>query len=162
MCKESNEDDTKETLHRTAHLSHSVMYKESNEDDTEETLQNKQRALTSIQLVYSCVFTCFRFASTLNMLFCLLLCAFVSSFQSSSMFPYTDFSPVCEFLAIVHTSKTGLLRCCLYILLSVPFANRRPFCPGLGGHSRELFFHFKAKCFHEQGQRSHTLFACCC
>ena len=59
--------------------------------------------------MYSCVFTCFRFASTLNMLLCLLLCAFVSSFQSSSMFPYIDFSPVCEFLAIVHTAKTGLL-----------------------------------------------------
>ena len=54
-------------------LSHSVMCKESNEDDTKETLQNKQRALTSLQLVYSCVFTCFRFASTLNMLLCLFL-----------------------------------------------------------------------------------------
>ena len=68
------------------------MCKESNEDGTKETLQtNKQRALMSLQLVYSCVFTCFRFASTLNMLLCLLLCAFVTSFQSSSMFPYTDF-----------------------------------------------------------------------
>ena len=66
-------------------LSHSVMCKESNEDDTKEALHNKQtnkqRALTSLQLVYSCVFTCFRFASTLNMLLCLLLCAFVTSFQ---------------------------------------------------------------------------------
>ena len=82
-------------------------------DTTQQT--NKQRAL--IQFVYSCVFTCFRFASTLNMLLCLLLCAFVSSFQSSSMFPRIHFSPVCEFLVIfviVHTAKTGLLRCCLY------------------------------------------------
>ena len=37
-----------------AHLSHSVMCKESNEDDTKETLQtNKQRALTSLQVFYS-------------------------------------------------------------------------------------------------------------
>ena len=91
------------------------MCKESNEDDTKRHYRtNKQRALTSLQLVYSCVFTCFRFASTLNMLLCLLFCAFVSSFQSSSMFPYIDFSTVCEFLVIVHTAKTGLLRCCLY------------------------------------------------
>ena len=105
-------------------LSHSVMCKESNEDDTKETLQNKQRALTSLQLVYSCVFTCFRFASTLNMLLC-LFCAFVSSFQSSSMFPDIDFSPVCEFLVIVHTAKTGLLRCCLYTLPSVTVDRRQ-------------------------------------
>ena len=73
---------------------------------------NKQRALTSLQLVYSCVFTCFRFASTLNMLLCLSLC-FVSLIQSSSVYPRIHFSPVCEFLVIVHTAKTGLLRCCL-------------------------------------------------
>ena len=30
------------------------------------------------------------------------------------MFPQIHFSPVCEFLVIVHTAKTGLLRCCLY------------------------------------------------
>ena len=51
----------------------------------------------------------------LNMLLCLLLCAFVSSFQSPSMCPYIDFSPVCEFLVIVHIAKTGLLRCCLHM-----------------------------------------------
>ena len=34
--------------------------------------------------------------------------------QSSSMFPYVDFSLVCEFFVIVHTAKTGLLRCCLH------------------------------------------------
>ena len=84
------------------------MCKESNEDDTK-----------SLQLVYSCVFTCFRFAATLNMLLllCLLFCAFVSLFQSSSIFPYIDFSPVCEFLVDFvdsHTAKTGLLRCCVY------------------------------------------------
>ena len=91
------------------------MCKESNEDDTKRHYRtNKQRALTSLQLVYSCVFTCFRFASTLNMLLCLLFCAFVSQFQSSSMFPKIDFSPVCEFLVNVHTAKTGLLKCCLY------------------------------------------------
>ena len=36
------------------HLSHSVMCKESNEDDTKETLQtNKQKALTSLQVSFS-------------------------------------------------------------------------------------------------------------
>ena len=35
-------------------MSHSVMCKESKEDDTEETLQtNKQRALTSLQVLFS-------------------------------------------------------------------------------------------------------------
>ena len=34
------------------------MCKESNEDDTKDALQNKQRAHTSLQFVYSCVFTC--------------------------------------------------------------------------------------------------------
>ena len=76
------------------------MFKESNEDDTEETLQtNKQRALTSLQLVYSWVFTCFRFAATFNMLLCLLFC-FVSLIQSSSVFPLPHFAPVCAFLVI--------------------------------------------------------------
>ena len=48
------------------------------------------------------------------MLLCLLFCAFVLLIQSSSIFPYTDVPPVCEFFVIVHTAKTGLLRCCLY------------------------------------------------
>ena len=83
-----------------AHLSHSVMCKESNEDDTKETLQtNKQKALTSLQVLFSWVCTCFRFASTLNMLLCLLFC-FVSLIQSSSVCPRIYFSPVCEFLLI--------------------------------------------------------------
>ena len=69
MCKESNEDDTKRH-HRT----------------------DKQKALTSFQLVYSCVFTCFRFTSTLYTLLCLLFCAFVSLIQSSLLFPYIDLS----------------------------------------------------------------------
>ena len=64
--------------------------------------------------MYSCVFTCFRFAATLNML-CLLFW-FVSIIQLLSMFPRIHFSPVCEFLVIVHTAKTSLLRCCLYRL----------------------------------------------
>ena len=76
------------------------MCKESNEDETNETLQtNEQKALTSLQSVYSCAFTCFRFASTLNMLLCLSFC-FVSLIQSSSVFPRFHFSPVCEFLVI--------------------------------------------------------------
>ena len=29
--------------------------------------------------------------------------------------PKKDFSPVCEFLVSVHTAKTGLLRCCLFM-----------------------------------------------
>ena len=49
--------------------------------------------------MYSCVLTCFRFVSTLNMLLCLLFC-FVSLIQSSSKFPRIHFSPVCEFLVI--------------------------------------------------------------
>ena len=82
------------------HLSHNVMCKESNEDDTEETLQtNKQRALSSLQVLFSWVCTCFKFASTLNMLLCLLFC-FVSLIQSSSVFPRIHFSLVCEFLVI--------------------------------------------------------------
>ena len=87
--------------------------KESNEDDTKETLQtNKQRALTSLQLVYSCAFTCLRFASTLDMLLCLLF-FFVSLIQSSSVFPRIHFSLVSEFVVEIHVAKTGLLRCCL-------------------------------------------------
>ena len=79
-------------------LSHSVMCFESNEDDTKETLQTiKPKALTSLQVVNSCVFTCFRLVSLLNMLLCLLFCVFVSLIQSSSMFPLIHFSPVCEF-----------------------------------------------------------------
>ena len=56
----------------------------TDEDNTnkEETLPNKQaQALTSLQLLFSWVFTCFRFASTPEKLSCLLLWAFVSSFQ---------------------------------------------------------------------------------
>ena len=34
------------------------------------------------------------------------------------MFPHIHFSPACEFLVIVHTAKTGLLRCCLYTWMS--------------------------------------------
>ena len=49
--------------------------------------------------MYSCVFTRFTFASTLNML-CLWLCAFLPLIQSSSMFPRKHFPPVCEFLVI--------------------------------------------------------------
>ena len=60
---------------------------------------NRQGALTNLHVLYSCVFTCFRFASTLNMLLCLLFC-FVSLIQSSSVFPRIHFSPVCEFLII--------------------------------------------------------------
>ena len=63
--------------------------------------------------MYSCEFTCFRFASTLIVLLCLSLC-FVSLIQSSSLFLRAHFSPVCEFRVIVHTAKTGLLRCCFY------------------------------------------------
>ena len=33
-----------------------------------------------------------------------------------------------------------------------------PFCPSLNSHSRELFFHFQAKCFQEKGQRGRALF----
>ena len=107
------------TMRRTRHkLEPKCVHKESstdkrNSNNSEETLQtNKQTALTNLQLVYSCVFTCFRFAATLNMLLCLSLCI-VSLIQSSSVFPRIHFSPVCEFLVIVHNAKTGLLRCCL-------------------------------------------------
>ena len=42
------------------------------------------------------------------------------------------------------------------------FSSPYPFCPSLSSHNRELFFHFKAKGFHEQGQRGCTRFARCC
>ena len=68
-----------------------------------------------------------RFASTLNMLLCLLFCI-VSLIQSSSVFPRVHFSLVCEFLVvIVHTAKTGLfvlqvlLRCISSVLFMGPF-----------------------------------------
>ena len=102
-----------------AQLEPQCVHKESstdkgNSNNWEETLQtNKQRALTSLQLLFSWVCTCFRFAATWNMLLCLLFC-FVSLIQSSSVFPRIHFSPVSEFLVLVHTAKTGLLRCCLY------------------------------------------------
>ena len=51
------------------------------------------------QVLFSWVCTCFSFASTLNMLLCLSFC-FVSLIQSSSVFPRTHFSSVCEFLVI--------------------------------------------------------------
>ena len=80
-------------------LSHSAMRKESNEHATKETPQtNKQRALTNLQVLFSWVFTCFRFVSTKNMLLCLLLClslCSVSSIQSSSVFPYLEFFVNC-------------------------------------------------------------------
>ena len=76
------------------------MCKESNEDDTKETLQtNEQRALPSLQVLFSCVCACVRFASTLIKLLCLSFC-FVSLIQSSSVFPLINFSPLCEFFVI--------------------------------------------------------------
>ena len=85
---------------KSRHLSHIVMCKESNEDDTKETLQTNKR--------HSRVFKCFSrectHASSLRprfyVLLCLLLC-FVSSIQSSSVFPRLHFSLVCEFLVIL-------------------------------------------------------------
>ena len=48
---------------------------EDNTNNEEETLQtNDHRALTSLQLLFSWVYTCFRVAATLNMLLCLSLC----------------------------------------------------------------------------------------
>ena len=118
------------------------MCKESNEDDTKKTQKNKPRALTSLQLVYSCVFTCFRFASTLNMLLCLLFCC-VSLIQSSSVFPHIHFSPVCEFIVIVHGSfevlssqdqnnstwKTMSVTNAVVVRLVAPSGSEREFSP---------------------------------
>ena len=64
-----------------------------------DTTDEQTKALTNLQVVYWCVFTCFKFASTLNMLLCLLFC-FVPLIHSSSVFPRIHFSPVCEFLVI--------------------------------------------------------------
>ena len=98
-----------------AHLSHSVMCKESNEDDTKETLQNIQTkgthessvgVLVRVHMLHVCV-------HVKHVVVLVALYAFVSSFQSSSMFPKNWLLPVLEFLVIVHTAKTGLLRCCL-------------------------------------------------
>ena len=74
-------------------------------------------ALTGLQLVFSWVSTCFRFAATLNMLLCLSLCIRVINSLVVNV-PHIHFSPVREFLADFvdsHTAKSGLLRCCLYI-----------------------------------------------
>ena len=77
------------------------MHKESstdigNSNNKKETLlTKKQRALTSLQLMFSRVSTCFRFAATLNML-CFLFC-FVSLIQSLPVFQRIHFSPVREF-----------------------------------------------------------------
>ena len=60
-----------------------------------------------------------------------------------------------------HLNLTNLIQLCFF-LFRVPFSCPCPFCPGPGSHSRELFFHFKAKCFHEQRQRDRALFTCCC
>ena len=115
------------TMRRTWHKlecakNHSTDKEKQQQQKRHNRQTNKQRALTSLQLVYSCVFTCFRFAATLNMLLCLLFCTFVSLFQSSSVFPRIHFSHVREFLVIVHTAhfciaKKGLLRCCLYTMV---------------------------------------------
>ena len=81
-------------------------------------------ALTSLQLVFSWVSTCFRFAATLNMLLCLSLCIRVIT---------SLVSPVREFLADFvnsHTAKTGLLRCCLYRLAGAQ-TERAPACKSL-------------------------------
>ena len=49
-----------------------------------------------------------------------------------------------------------------FSVFSVLFSNPHSFSPGLSRHRRDLFFHFKAKCFHEQGQRGRARFAQCC
>ena len=47
------------------------------------------------------------------LLLCLSLC-FTSLLPLLSMFPHIHLSLIFEFLAITFTTKTGLLRCCLY------------------------------------------------
>ena len=73
-------------------------------------------ALTSLQLLFSWVSTCFRFAATLNMLLCLSLCIRVITSLVVNV-PTYSLLTCSEFLADFvdsHTAKTGLLRCCLY------------------------------------------------
>ena len=49
---------------KSRHLSHIVMCKESNEDDTKETLQTNKRHSRVFRCFFSWVYTCFKFAST--------------------------------------------------------------------------------------------------
>ena len=53
---------------------------------------------------------CFR---SLHTMLGFALC-FMSSIQLLSLYPFTQFWPVREFLVEIHTAKTGRLRCCLY------------------------------------------------
>ena len=73
-------------------------------------------ALTSQQLMFSWVSTCFRFAATLNMLLCLSLCIRVNTslvVKCSHIFTFHLYEFLADF-ADSHTAKTGLSRCCLY------------------------------------------------
>ena len=71
-------------------------------------------ALTSLQLMFSWVSTCFQASGHIKhvvVLVALHSCHHLTCCQCS-----TYFSPVCEFFADFvdsHTAKTGLLRCCL-------------------------------------------------
>ena len=56
----------------------------------------------------------------------------------------------------------NLPRPCFFFLFCGPFAYPNSLCPGLGGYGGELFFHFKDKCFHEEGSRGRPLFTRCC
>ena len=80
-------------------LSYSVMCKESNEDDTEETLQNKQTKGThesSVGVLVLCVHM-LQVCVHIKHVVVLVALRVRVIFQSSSMFPRIHFSPVCDF-----------------------------------------------------------------
>ena len=87
-------DDDETNKAQTTNLSHSVdqSCKQGTVQQTKTTLTTKKRhckqtssavvqstALTSLQLMFSWVSTCFRFAATINMLLCLSLCIRVNT-----------------------------------------------------------------------------------
>ena len=80
------------------------MCKESNDDDTKETLQNKQTKGTHESSVG--VFVCVHMLQVcvhVKHVVVLVALRIRVIFLSSSMFPRIHFSPVCKFLVTVHT-----------------------------------------------------------
>ena len=118
---------------QTTNLSHSVINRVSKElpaTSTRTTLTTKKRhckqtssavvqstALTSLQLMFSWVSTCFKFCGHIKHVVVLVALHSCQHFTCCQLFTHMHYSPVCEFLADFvdsHTAKTGLLRCCLY------------------------------------------------
>ena len=93
------------------------MCKESNEDDTKETLQNKQTkgthrssvgVLVRVHMLQVCVHV-----KHVVVLVALRIRVVMSVVVNV---PKIDFYLYLNSLSIIHTAKTGLLRCCLYTI----------------------------------------------